>query len=81
MHKEFRPTGDFTVQKFINHTQIVDLVQQRVWIALAGNEITPVAIPNTETPPAESLNLITSELTMQTLNQQMELVTQIMRTQ
>ena len=78
--KALRRTGALTVRDAINHAEIVDLVQQGVQMALADNSKAPASALTLETTPAESMNSMTSEITMQTLNKQMELLSQMMET-
>jgi len=74
--KSLRRTGALAIKDTINQTELLNLVQQGVQMALSEKETT------TSTPHSNShsVNLVTSEITIQTLNQQMELMQQMMET-
>ena len=89
--KALRRTGALTVQESLNHTQIINLVQQGVHQALATacppSMDTPAPMPETclpaldeiSTPPSSvSANSVTSDITMQTIQQQMLMMQKMM---
>ena len=78
--KALRKTGSLTLGETINHAEIVNLVQQGVQMALADNETLPPPIQQTTATTQKSLNSVTSDITMQSLMQQMELMKQMMDT-
>ena len=76
--KGLRRTGALTVQDSINHTDLLNLVQQGVQMALTEKDsATETTTTNTST---SQVNSVTSDLTLQTLQTQMELMTQMMET-
>ena len=72
-------TGSLSIQEAINHTEVLDLVQQGVQLALQDKEIT-TPTNTVETSQTESVNSVTSDLTMQTIQQQMEIMRQMLET-
>lgn len=93
--KSLRRTGALTLQESINHTEIVNLVQQGVQQALATThalvmDITvpapPTCLPALEevsaAPSSVSANSVTSDLTMQSIQQNMQIICpQVLKTQ
>ena len=73
-------TGALTLQDSINHTDLLNLVQQGVHMALAEKESPTDTLTTTETTPKGEVNSVTSDLTLQTLQNQMDLMTQMMET-
>ena len=78
--KALRRTGALTIQDTINHTDLLNLVQQGVQMALAEKEPPTDTLTTTETTQKGEANSVTSDLTLQTLQNQMELMTQMMET-
>ncbi len=90
--KALRRTGALTVQESLNHTELVNLVQQGVQQALATSpsptsDLSAATPPSnyvpaleaiTDTPSTFSVNSTTSDLTMQTIQQQMDMMKQMM---
>ena len=89
--KALRRTGVLTLQETLNHTEIVNLVQQGVQQALATSQ--PQTTETHTTPPfacipaveeislpttTTSANSITSDITIQTLQQQLQMMQKMM---
>ena len=83
--KSLRRTGALTIKDTLNHTKIIDLVQQGVQQALEHQQSSNITAPTQPTfvPALEevsqpsntlSANSMTSDITMQTLQQNMEMI-------
>ena len=80
--KALRRTGALTINDAMNHSELLNLVQQGVHLALAEKPPSePTDITSTSgSSSTHQLNSVTSDITLQTLNQQMELMQQMMAT-
>ena len=77
--KSLRRTGALTIQESMNHTEILNIVQQGVQLALEDKSLTTIT-PSSNEITKESANSLASDLTVQTLQQQMELMKQMLDT-
>ena len=77
--KSLRRTGALTIQDSINHTEILNIVQQGVQMALEEKSLTTIT-PSSNDITKESANSMASDLTLQTIQQQMELMKQMVVT-
>ena len=89
--KSLRRTGALTVHESLNHTEIIDLVQQGVHQALATahppvvdhttavhDNCLPALEEVSSLPSTVSANSVTSDITMQTIQQQMVMMQRMM---
>ena len=79
--KALQQTGSLTINEIINHADITNLVQEGVKLAMKEKE-SPNTSTTTEyiTQHEASENLVTSNVTIQTLQQQIDLMQQMMTT-
>ena len=77
--KSLRRTGALSIQESINHAEIISLVQQGVQMAMQ-DKYAEKDVETLDSTPQQTMNTVTSDLTMQTMQQQMELMRQMMET-